>query len=325
VQTIQLFNNLLKKKQEDFVAINLGNYYLKGVVVSGGKISEFFLKEKGNLQRDLNQIWQEKKIATNRVKISIKDRLTLVRYFSFPRVEKKKLRQVLFYELNKHIPFAAEEVYFDFSVLEENPQGQFLLLAVAKKELINNIIDTFEKEKKEILEISLDSICLVNVFLNYYKELKASNICILDIGHDFSTLSLLRKATPFITRDLTFGMKDVLGVISHVKNIANPASWIASKENHKEFLELSQDNLTGLWREVKSSFDYFEVNKGERIDKLYLTGGLAYINGIDSFCKEHLDTQIDFLDNLLNLKGSLSQENFSRIKHSMAAVSGLAI
>ena len=327
MKVIQQFNKIFKKETQDFVGINLGNYYLKGLIVRAGQVTDYFIKEKSDLPLALKQIWQEKNISTNKVKLSVKDHSTLVRYFNFPKIDKKKIKQTLFYELNKHIPFSPEEVYFDFSILEENPTDLFLLLAVAKKELINNVIDIFEKEKKEILDISLDSICLVNVFLAYYKEEKKINTSILDIGYGFSTLTVLRGGIPFMTRDLTFGTKDILSIISHIKNIPMQAidKWVTSKENHKEFLELSQDNIAALCREIKSSFDYFEVNKGERIEKVFLTGGLSSIAGIETLFKEYLECEVLFLDNLLNLKSVFNQEQFDAMKNTFSAASGVVL
>lgn len=327
MKAIQQFNKILKKETQDFVGINLGNYYLKGLIVRAGQVTDYFIKEKSDLPLALKQIWQEKNISTNKVKLSVKDHSTLVRYFNFPKIDKKKIKQTLFYELNKHIPFSPEEVYFDFSILEENPTDLFLLLAVAKKELINNVIDIFEKEKKEILDISLDSVCLVNVFLAYYKEEKKINTSILDIGYGFSTLTVLRGGIPFMTRDLTFGTKDILSIMSHIKNIPMQAidKWVTSKENHKEFLELAQDNIAALCREIKSSFDYFEVNKGERIEKVFLTGGLSSIAGIETLFKEYLECEVLFLDNLLNLKSVFNQEQFDAMKNTFSVSSGVVL
>jgi type IV pilus assembly protein PilM len=327
VKAIRLFNKFINKETQDFVGINIGNYFVKGLIVHNGVITDSFLKEKKNLPETLKQVWQEKNISTNKVKLSLKDHSTLVRYFSFPKIDKNKIKQTLFFELNKHIPFSPEEVYFDFSILEENPTELFLLLAIAKKEIVNSTIDIFEKEKKEILEIGLDSIYLVNVFLNSYKEERKINVSILDIGYGFSTLTVLKKGTPFMTRDLTFGTKDILNILSHIKNIPLDAidKWVSAPENHKEFLELSQDNITALCREVKSSFDYFEVNKGERIDKVFLTGGLSSIGGIDALFKEHFESEVLFLDNLSNLKTAISEDKFKILKNTFAVASGIVL
>jgi Tfp pilus assembly PilM family ATPase len=129
-----------------------------------------------------------------------------------------------------------------------------------------------------------------------------------------------------MTRDLTFGAKDILGVLSNIKNI--PAgdidTWIANSANHKEFLELSQSNIASLSREAKSSFDYFEVNKGERIEKLFLTGGLAQVKGISAIFGDYLDTEVGLFDNLQILT-SLNDKNFNDVRNNLAVASGLML
>jgi type IV pilus assembly protein PilM len=312
---------------ESFVAIDLGNHCLKGLVVEQNKVRDFFLKGRHDLSSALRQVWQEKKIPTDRVKLSLKDPATLVRYFSFPNLEKKKMKQTLFYELNKHIPFPPDEVYFDFSILKETHPGEvFLVLAVAKKDFINLISDIFAKEKLKILEITLDSVCLMNLFLEANPENKI-NSCILDVGSSFSTLTILQKRIPYLTRDLAFSTKDIINLLSNIKNIPLPEieKWLISEANHPEVLGLVQDNIAALCKEVKNSFNYFEVNKGERIEKLYLAGGITYITDIAKLFKDELDLEVGFLDIPPKINISCSKEKFNAVKNSFTAALGLVL
>ena len=324
-----LKDNLFKKPAESFVGLNLGNCYVKGLLVKENKISDCFSeKRKEDLPTLLKEIWQKRKIPTDKVKISIKNPSALIRYFPFPKVDKKKMREVIFYELNKHIPFSPEEVYFDFAVLEELSGSEiFLLLAVAKKEFIDGILEVFDKENLKILEINLDSICLTNLFLNAYKEEKKINNCILDLGYSSSSLTILKKEMPFLTRDIEFRTKDLLALVSHLKNMTIPdvEAWLLSLENHTEFFELVQDDLSNLCNELKSSFDYFELNKGERIERLYLTGGLASCKDIENIFKDILGIEVSILDNFKDLKIKIPQEKIANFKNSLSVAMGLVL
>ena len=327
MKTIPLFNNFLKTGSNDFVAINLGSHYLKGLVIKGNRITDFFLKERKDLSTALKEIWQEKKISSDRIKLSVKDPSTMVRYFSFPRLEKKKLRQTLFYELNKHIPFAPQDVYFDFSILKEiSPSQVYIVLAVAKKDFIDNITQAFEKEKLKILDISLDSISLINVFLASGVD-KLKNVCILDARASFSTLSLLAKDMPILTRDLNFNMKEILSTLSHVRQIpmSEIDKWLVSNEPQNETLKLIEDNITSLCKELKSSFDYFEVNKAEHIEKLYITGGISYLKGVESIFKDFLDIEVEYLGMPQKLIIDFKEGNFRAIEKSFTVAFGLVL
>jgi type IV pilus assembly protein PilM len=324
--------SLIKKNTESFVGINLGNYYIKGSVVKNGKITASFIERNLDLADSLKKLLNDKKIPVRTAKITLKNPCCLVRYFSFPKMDKKKLRQTLFYEINKFIPFSSEEVYFDFFVLKENsPSELFILLAVAKKSYIDTILETFAKSAIKISEINLDSVCLMNLFFANYSDSKTMNACILDMGYSFSTMTILHKGSPFLTRDVKFSTKDIFQVISRIKNVSvsDVEKGFSSSKNSAEYLELAQDNISGLCKEMKSSFDYFEVNKGEHIDKLYLSGGLASLAGIEKTFFESLDIDAEILKvwpQSQELIGpSLSREQLNPFINSFSAAFGLIV
>jgi len=328
----RLGTTFLKKNTEDFVALNLGNYYLKGLIAQGNTVSDSFLEKYTNLSTGIKRLWDEKKISTRRVRLSLKNPNCLVRYFNFPKAERKRLQQSLYYEMNKFIPFSAQEVYFDFFVLKEtSPSQVLLLLAVAKKEFIDNILEVFSPLNVEISAITLDSICLANLYLNNYPQARESNACILDIGYKYSTITIFNKGTPFLTRDVKINAKDIFQIISRIKNIPLDKAdvWAFSLKDNSEFLELAQESISNLCKEMKNSFDYFEVNSGEHIQKLYLSGGLTAIKGVTSLFSEFLDTNVELLEVLPGDKNSLkvafTEKQLAKTKHNLAVPFGLVL
>jgi type IV pilus assembly protein PilM len=298
-----LGNSLLKGRSEGYVALNLGNYFIKGLILQDGKVIDYFIEKNNGLPETITKIWQDKKITTSNVRLSLKDPSCLVRYFSFPKTEKKRLQQALFYEMNKFIPFSPEEVYFDFSALKEtSPTQMFILLAVAKKDFINKILEVFATLNVEISTITLDSICLSNLFLNNYSDAQDTNISILDVGYKYSTMTIFNKGVPFLTRDVKVNASEIFQVISRIKNIDPEGmdKWVTSLVDSAEFLELAQENVSSLCKEMKNSFDYFEVNSGEHIEKLYITGGLSAIKGIGQSFAEFLDIEVDILESVVS-------------------------
>ncbi len=325
-------SSLFKKDIESFVGINLGNYYIKGLVVKNGKISSFFIERNKDLTTTLKKLISDKKIPAKKVKISLKNPSCLVRYFSFPKMDKKKLRQTLFYEINKFIPFSADDVYFDYAVLKENsPSELLMLLAVAKKNYIENILEVFAECGLKVAEINLDSVCLMNLFFSNYSNSKDLNCCLLDMGYNFSTMTIIHKGIPFLTRDVKFSAKDILQVVSRIKGIsvAEAEKLLLAQKKSDEFLELVQDNLSNLCKEMKSSFDYFDVNKGEHIEKLYLSGGFSALTGIEKIFAETLETETEILKvwpkDQEKIDESFSQDELSSFVNSFSATFGLTV
>lgn len=327
-----LQSKFIRQESNSFVGINLGNCYIKGLAVEGGKVEKYFIEKNSKLPETIRKLAADKKILKKKIKLSLKSPSCLVRYFTFPKMERKKLSQAIFYEMNKFIPFDPTEVYFDFFILKENnPREISILLAAAKKNFIDQIINTFSEAGLRISEISLDSICLNNLFLNNYEDAEKLNACILDIGYNFSTMTILNKGIPFLTRNFKFSAKDAFQVISRIKNIspAEVEKWISSLKSSKEFLKLISDSITGACKEIKSSFDYFEVNRGERVDKAYISGGLVAVKGFEEGFAENLEMDVEILEVLSKNEEKLSEpfegKKFEAFKNSFSVAFGLIL
>lgn len=322
----------LKTEAGTTVGLNIGNRYLKGLIFKDGNLSDYFVEPNEDLAKALKKIWSQKKISVKTVKVSVKDPNCLVRYFSFPKMEKKRLEQALFYELNKHIPFPPEEVYFDYYILKDaSPSELSILLAVAKKSFIDNILEVFKNLGVEVSEINLDSICILNLFLDNCSDSKEINSCILDIGSSFSAMTIVHKGVPFITRDVKFSTKDIVEIAARNKGLKldEVENKLVTSSDSEEFLEFVQSGISGLCKEMKSSFDYFEVNKGEHVDTVYLSGGLASVKNIEGVFAEALDIEVSLLPNIPSFLKKLDtltpDKRFNNFKNSFSAVFGLIL
>ncbi len=324
---------LIKKNSETFTGINLGNSSVKGLTVKQGKIIDYFVEPKKEISEIIDILSKKKKIGAKKIKISLKDPSCLVRYFSFPKVEKKKLKQSLFYQLNKLTPYPPEEVCFDYSVLKEiGPSQVYILLAVAKKNYIQSILESFERKGYLVSEITLDSISLMNLYLDQHSEDKENNVCILDIGHSFSTMNILEKGVPFLSREAKFNTKDVIDVISRIKNISEKKaieSLLKMGRKKEDFFDILEENISDWCKEIKNSFDFFELNRGQSINKLYVTGGLAAISVISEIFSQNLEVDAEILipdaSANLNFSSNFPKKDYQGYRHNLAACFGLVL
>lgn len=327
-KVIKILSGFLKKGYQDFVSINIGNYYIKGLVIKDNKAADYFIIENKNLPDVLSQIWKDKRIETSQVKLTLKSPSSLVRYFSFPKMEEKRIREALFYELDKHIPFPSQEVYFDFYALKTiNPNELFLLVAAVKKDFLDPILTAFKGKNLRVSQVSLDSVSLVNLFFDVYPQEKENNICLLDIGHSFSSLTIIDKGCPFLTRDLEFSARSIFSVVSNIKGIGEQSAqeWFFSLKDHDEFFQLISSHIRNLCKEVKNSFDYFELNKASRIDKMYISGGISYVKNLESIFKENLEIETVALNEFKNIEIGFEQEQFNLYKNAFAPAFGLVV
>lgn len=326
------WQELNQEKSSAFTGINLGNNFVKGLVVDQGEITDYFIEPKKNISEIISSLKKKGKISGSTVRVSLKDPSCLVRYFPFPKADPKKLEQALYYQLNKLIPYSPDEVCFDYAILKEaDPSNYYILLAAARKSLIQEILETFEKQGLTVSEISLDSIALMNLYLSKFPQDAKINSCILDIGHGFSTMNILEKGVPFLSREVKFSAKDIVDIASRVKNISGKETIDALKnlKETNELFSILEENISDWCKEIKNSFDFFELNKGASLDKLYLTGGLITIPQIAGIFSDNLgiDSEILIPDNPGNLKFSQTfpKDEYENYRHNLAVSFGLIL
>lgn len=121
---------------------------LKGIQVGGHGLYSLErdqpLKERLTLIRRLiAEVRQEYKIGKADVFIGIPDDVCMFREISFPLAVKENLRDTLRYEMEKYIPLTAEDVYFDYQIIEEKRDKNFFkaILVVAKKNAVDPYIE----------------------------------------------------------------------------------------------------------------------------------------------------------------------------------------
>lgn len=323
---------LFRRSVQDYTGINLGSGFIKGVSVKQGRVTACFVQPRGDLPDIIDVLKKRKEIEGKKIKVSLKDSSCLVRYFSFPKTDRKKLKQAIYYQLNKFIPYPPGEVYFDCAVLKEiSPSEDYILLAAAKKSYIEEILTIFSKKGLSVSEITLDSISLINLYLNRHPEDEKNNSCLLDIGHNFSSMNILEKGVPFLSREAKFCAKDIIDVVSRTKEIGEPQSikFLIELGEGGKFFDVVEEEVSGWCREIKNAFDFFELNKESKIDKLYLTGGLASAPGIENIFSKNMEIPTQVFDpcgeDSLEFKEIFKDDKIRFFKNNLAVSFGLIL
>jgi type IV pilus assembly protein PilM len=303
---------LLKDDKGDCVAVDLGAAYTKGLYLSGGKIKSFMLeRNRGQAVKAVCEWLRQENLMSHEVRIAVKGPETLIRYVTFPKMPKGNLKEVFGYEIAKFIPFPKDEVYFDLSVLEEeySPSEMFLLIAVAKKDFIDRLTENFMQAKVNVDSITVSSVPLINLFWRTGVPAAAAedNCALLDIGYDSSVVNLFRKDIPCLSREIKVASANFIQKISTVKGLSPEEAhdFVASlnvpreglnQEEVQETLEIIEETAYELAEEIKNSLDYFEVNFGQRVRRLYVIGGLSKVKGLDKVMAHSLDLEINIWD-----------------------------
>jgi len=309
---LDFITRLAPYTKKEFLVFDLGKGFIKILAMRDSQIEDFFIKKNEPDSFRLAIEWLKKeKLEDVDVYLVVKGEGVLLRYIPFPKVEKEKIKEVFNYEIARFIPFKKEEVYFDVCVLEENYSKEefFILLAVVKKDFINSIIEKFKKEDINIVRIIPNNVALINLYLNFFLK-EERNIALVDIGVSSTLLSLVKGKMPCLSREIKVSLSDLFERIFKKENIEKD-KIIDEEERFKGIME---DFGWELSQEIKNSFDYFEINWGQKIEKIFLTGGGAKFKTLFEVLKNSLGLEVEIMDPLKKIKHYPSQLlNFKEI------------
>lgn len=144
-----------------------------------------------------------RQVATNgfnscRAVTAIGGRSIFIRQITVPPMTEGELREAIKWELEKYIPYAPDNCYYDFAVLGAAGSGIGLrvLLAAAIKDHIDTLVTVLK-------DCGLQPIAIDGEAFALYRSLRnAENSLLLDIGQHLTQLIIYQQGIPEITRNI---------------------------------------------------------------------------------------------------------------------------
>ncbi len=277
----------LEKKEGEFYVLNWGISKIEGDVSKAIREAIYPVKSPPGRGARL------KGEQFNRVNISLSGPNVIVRYIDLPKMTKEELSKSLQFEAEKYLPFKAEEIFFDWQVLEQSTEKMKILLCAAKKDFAEKKIKIAEEAGLKVQLIDIDTLCLVNSFC-FNNPSESKTLCLLNIGTEITNLSIVREGMSYLARDI----------------------------------ESTTPVLERLLNEIGRCFDFYESQYGEEVKKIYLSGGAADLDS-KKFLKQKLNIEVDFWNPLKSIQPVLERtkgfEELEKRKSEFTIAVGLAI
>jgi len=270
------------------------------------------------------------KSPLKRVNISLSGPSVIVRYIEMPPMKDEELQGAIKFEAEKYIPFDISDSIVDCAVLDKTDTGnQRVLLAAAKKSEVGNLLGLFKDLGIEINAIDIDSFA----FLNSFQRLKTGakdTYALLNTGARFSNMNIITKGNVYFTRDILWGGRDITKRISDAMGISLEEAEVLKQrpdEKREEALNIITPVLGRLSSQIRMSFDYFESQFGKNIEKLYISGGSAYLFNIIDFLNDDLGVDIMMWNPFEGIKisGTAVEKEMEEAPAVFAVAVGLAL
>lgn len=233
-----------------------------------------------DLPLKLESIWNKNGFSYSNVVLCVDGTETLIRIVDFPKVDKKSLKESLGFELSNYTPFSQDEVYFDCSILKDEPSSDSMkvLIALAKKMFIDEKLAILEAAGIKPKSISLNPVILTNSL--QLLEQADQPIALFDLGYRTSMITVVSNGNIILSREIKKGAKDIFDRLQTVVEVE--VKSFADFEEHKHRITRSVlYDVTGeVTSEIKLSLDFIETRENVSVKKIMVSGGSNVSSGI---------------------------------------------
>jgi type IV pilus assembly protein PilM len=270
----------------------------------------------------LDQFRSRNELAGDRVAISVPGQSGLARFIKLPPVEAKKIPDIVKYEARQQIPFALDDVIWDYQPLAGGSidEGYALETEVGifamKRDQVAKHLMPFDDAGIEVDLIQLAPLSIYNfICFDQLKNLEAYDRAnpppskvVLSLGTDTTDLVITdgyrvwQRSIPIggnhFTKALTKELKLTFAKAEHLKRNAMKA------ENPKLVFQAMRPVFSDLVAEIQRSIGFFTSNnRTAKLGSVVALGNPMKLPGLQRFLAQNLDQEVTPLDQFSALMG----------------------
>jgi len=301
----------LKKKKGILSLASFGEEKIKPGIIEKGEIKDEEALVK-TIKEALTKIKGEK-LGTNYVIASLPEEKAFLQVIPMPIMEKKELKEAVYFEAENYIPLPIDEIYLDSEIIKPvyNHLDHFDILIVA---LSKKIVDSYTSclKKAGLIPRALEIESLATARALVKNEISLVPILLIDLGAVrtsfiiFSGYSLRftssipvssQKFTEAISRSLEVNLSEAeklkikYGLERKYQSKIKKRREIEKKVEKKRLFEALIPSLTDLIEQMKRYLIYYQSHvfhehlptEEKEVEKIFLCGGGANLKELTDF------------------------------------------
>src|SRR6478672_8463805 len=273
------------------------------------------------IKEALEQFVSRNDLAGEKVAIAVPGQSGLARFIKLPPVERKKIPDIVKYEARQQIPFALEDVVWDYQPLIGSEDEGYAIetevgLFAMKRDQVARHLKPLEDAGIDVEIIQRAPLAIYNFIcfdrLNvegaYDPASPPQSTVIISLGTDTTDLVITngyrvwQRSIPIggnhFTKALTKELKLTFAKAEHLKRNA------MKSENPKAIFQAMRPAFSDLVAEIQRSIGFFTSNnRNAKLGEMVALGNPMKLPGLQRFLSQNLDQQVKLVDQFNNLVG----------------------
>src|SRR3989338_5127078 len=227
---------------------------------------------------------------------------------TLPFTDKVKIKQTLPFELEEHIPFALEDIIFDYQIISMAEKNAQLLILIAPKDIIKERLSLFPQKELSPDLLTSDAIALYNLTTSGFWQPAEAVYALVNIGHQQTSVSIIEETKISQVRSISIGGQAITQAIQEAYHLsledAERAkidngfvltdSYSVSKDQIK-FSDCIKKTLDPLVSQLTQTFQSVRSKGKGVVRKLYITGGTSLLRNLPAYVSQELHIEVEFL------------------------------
>ena len=300
----------MAKRADSVVGIDLGKHTLKGVVVRRKSDARFVLSgfacrpapeefvSPEDLARELKQLMHDLGGSAKACAFAVSDPSTILRIIEQPNTPVHLLRNALRFNGLAVLNQECKDFVLDVAPViaplggtatetstgaESNVAVQSSVVTQTKylvggmlRDQVKQISTAATKLRLSAEMMQLAPVCSFNAFEFSYPEVFANDaFLLLDTGHLQSTVLIGSRSELVLVRSIDYGGKALMQALTAEDALDADAAWLMIQQGDEGMAEICRNSLARLAIEVRNSIGFFEGQREEGINRIFVSGGLA--------------------------------------------------
>lgn len=301
------------------------------------------------IREALETFLSRNEVQGDRIAISVPGQSGLARFIKLPPVEAKKIPDIVRYEAKQQIPFALEDVVWDYQPLEGGSQDEGYALETEvglfamKRDQVARAIAPLESAGVEVDVIQLAPLAVYNYAcfdrMNnledappFDPEDQPPSKVLLSFGAETTDIVITngyrvwQRNIPIggshFTKALTKELKLTFAKAEHLKRNAKLA------DDPKALFQAMRPVFSDLSAEIQRSLGFFmSNNRGAKLDEILALGNPMKLPGLQRFLTQNLEQEVHPVDSFPGLVGGsvTATPQFEENRLAFATAYGLCV
>ncbi|PJE58477.1 MAG: hypothetical protein COU81_00560 [Candidatus Portnoybacteria bacterium CG10_big_fil_rev_8_21_14_0_10_36_7] len=271
----------------------------------------------------INEICAKSRTTSKKVIAALPNFSVFTSILNLPNLPKKELASAVSWEAKKIIPMPLEDIILDWKIIEELEDGDGrkvsdyqdsygenqqnkptpkifsksqknlkILLTGASRSLVKKYVDTFNVSGLTLLSLETENFALIRSLVGNDKSV----IMLVDLGASTSSIAIIEKGIPVLSRSIEMGGTMITRAISNSLNVNFDRAEqfkqdlsLGSESSDNSLPQTVEKSFSPILNEMKYTLNVYQEQNKKKVEKIILTGGSALLGNLSGYLSKVLN------------------------------------